>query len=103
MPACMGLKDRSSFQMRSGFRFAPIVTEPAREFEQNVRVVTYARRKRHGSSHALDAALAARDRAFAFAPASRARQDHVRKLGGMRVEKILDDHKFRPPKSLSAR
>ena len=86
-----------------GFRFAPIVTEPPGEFEQNLCVIARARRKWHGSSNTLDTALAARDRSFTLTPSGRSRQDYIRELGRMGEEKILDYQNFRPLKSWSAR
>ena len=70
------------------------MAEAASQFEQDCGVVHHSLGRGNGGTHALNAALAVGDRAFALAPTGGAWQHDVGDLSGFRVEKILHHQKF---------
>ena len=74
-----------------GGRHAEIVPEAAGELAEDPDVVARLARRVERLPDALDAALAARDRALSLAPARRCGEHDVRELARPREEDVLDD------------
>ena len=56
--------------------------------------------RRHGAAHALHAAFAGSDGAFAFKGAGSGGQHNVGQFGGLGIEKVLDQQEFKSAQSL---
>ena len=100
MPAWTGDSERTSFQTSSAVAQPKSVPIRLRELGDDPQVVAGLAGRVECFSHALDATLGVRDRALAFHPGVRRRQDDIGQLGGRGQEHVLDDEELEPAKEV---